>query len=134
VPGKAYAEGDIRKLLPDAELIMLDSPRPYFRGEVVDADLLVIAAQSASAWTLIYPDYSVIVPSGVRSAGSTAFALPREQQEMVRWMDAWIELERKGGLLERLERYWILGQQDEELSPRWSIMKDVLEWGEAESP
>jgi hypothetical protein len=132
VPGKAYAEGDIRKLLPDAELIMLDSPRPYFRGGVEGADLLVMAAQSASAWTLIYPEYSVIIPTGLRSGGMTSFALSREQREMAHWFDTWLELADKGGLLERLERYWIQGQRDEHRLPRWSIMKDVLHWGQTD--
>ena len=45
---------------------------------------------------------------------------------MVRWLETWLELGRKGGLLGRLERYWIQGEQDEHAAPRWSIMKNVL--------
>jgi hypothetical protein len=132
VPGRAYGETDVRQMLPGAEVIMLDSPRSFFRGEVEEADLLVMAAQSASAWTLIYPDYSVIIPAGVRITGSTSFAVPHGQQEMVRWLDTWLELKRKGGLLERLERHWIYGQQDQHRLRRWSIMKDILHWGQSD--
>ena len=70
----------------------------------------------------------MIIPRGLRIDGSTAFALPRGQQDMARWLDVWIEVKRKNGTLERLERYWILGQREKQDEPRWSIMKDVLGW------
>jgi hypothetical protein len=45
-------------------------------------------------------------------------AIPIGQMEFLRFVDTWLDLSQKGGLLGRLERYWILGQQDERRKPR----------------
>ena len=47
--------------LPNAEIVTVTSPRPFFRGEL-DVDALLLSAEEAAAWTLVYPEYSVAVP------------------------------------------------------------------------
>ena len=43
--------------------------------------------------------------------------------------DDWLELADKNGLLEQLYDYWILGNEYEAKTPRWSIMRNLLGWG-----
>ncbi len=118
----------LEKLLPDAEFVVLDSPRVFYRDKSAGVDILATSAQAGSAWTLVYPDFSIVVPRDLRINGSTAFALPLRDDAFVRYINTWLELAEKNGLSEGLFRHWILGQDNTHSSPRWSILKDVLGW------
>jgi hypothetical protein len=45
---------------PDAEIIPIGSQREFF--EKKSADALLTSAEGSTAWTLLYPAYSVVVP------------------------------------------------------------------------
>ncbi|MBW2493622.1 MAG: cation:dicarboxylase symporter family transporter [Deltaproteobacteria bacterium] len=124
--GSDYYREVVAKLLPNVEIISDVTPRSFFRREAPDIDLMAVEAEGGAAWTLIYPDFSVIVPSGVRVKGSSALALPVGQEEFSRFVDAWIDVSIKSGLIEQLERYWIHGRDDGRKPPRWSILGNVL--------
>jgi len=124
----------LERLLPNAEIVPIDSPRAFFRGQLEGVDLLALAAESGSAWTLIYPEFSVMVPREADPKIPTAMALPIGQVEFLRFVDTWLDLSQKGGLLARLNRYWILGEQDERQQPRWSVMSDLFGWGRSSAP
>ena len=119
------------ELLPQAQLVALESRRDFFR-DPADIDALAMSAQAGSAWTLIYPNFSVVVPSGMRIKGSTAFALPRDVPDMTRYLDTWLELAEKNGVTEQLFNHWILGRGEQRLPPRWSVMSNMLGWGQEE--
>jgi hypothetical protein len=108
------------------------TPRSFFRREVEDIDLMGVEAEAGAAWTLIYPEFSIIVPSGIRVKGSSALALPKGQGDFSRFVDAWIDVSIKSGFIEKLERYWIHGRDDARKPPRWSIMGNVLGWGQSD--
>jgi ABC-type amino acid transport substrate-binding protein len=129
--GSRYYREVVQQLLPNAEIIVDVSLRAFFRSEAEDIDLMVVEAEGGAAWTLIYPDFTVVVPKGIRVKGSTSLALPTNQDEFSRYVDAWLEVSEKSGFIEQLKRYWILGQGDTRKSPRWSIMRNVLGWGQA---
>jgi ABC-type amino acid transport substrate-binding protein len=42
--------------------------------------------------------------------------------------DAWLQNARSAGIVDRLYRFWMLGEIDETRPPRWSIARDVLGW------
>ncbi|MBW2268676.1 MAG: cation:dicarboxylase symporter family transporter [Deltaproteobacteria bacterium] len=136
VARSGYYQNRLREFLPAAEIVTVGSPRTFFRGEA-DIDLMGLAAEAGAAWTLVYPDYSVFVPRDLRVKGSTAFALPIGQADFFRYVDTWLTLAQKGGIVARLQRHWIEGRQEELREPRWSILTNVLGWGldeEAHSP
>ena len=118
----------LQKLLPDADLVEQASARPFLRGDVESLDALAIGAEAGSAWTLIYPDFTVVVPKGLHVKDATGFALPIREDKMHRYMDTWLELAETNGHLEDLYEYWILGHDESRRVPRWSIIKDVLGW------
>ena len=129
-PGSHYYQEVIQELLPNAELVSGATARAFFRGEVEGVDLMSVEAEGGAAWTLIYPDFTVIVPKGIRVKGSSALALPRNRDDFSRYVDAWLEVSEKSAFIEQLKRYWILGQGDARKPPRWSIMRNVLGWGQ----
>jgi hypothetical protein len=129
VPRNAlHYEGLLKRALPYAEMVPIDSVRTFFRNQIADLDAMAYFAETGSAWTLVYPDFSVAVPRGLRVKGSTAFALPQGQPEFFRFIDNWLELSALNGITERFYRHWILGLDDGRLEPHWSIMRNVLGW------
>ena len=48
--------------LPQAEIVKLNSPGDFFRQRSKELDALFLSAERGSAWTLIYPEFSVAVP------------------------------------------------------------------------
>jgi Na+/H+-dicarboxylate symporter/ABC-type amino acid transport substrate-binding protein len=118
----------LKRSLPYAEMVPIDSVRTFFRNQIADLDAMAYFAETGSAWTLVYPDFSVAVPRGLRMKGSTAFALPQGQPQFFRFIDNWLELSELNGTTDRFYRHWILGLDDGRLEPHWSIMRNVLGW------
>jgi ABC-type amino acid transport substrate-binding protein len=54
--------------------------------------------------------------------------MPRGEGELAAFVNTWIDLKRRGGTIDELYQRWILGRAATPPRPRWSIMKDVLNW------
>lgn len=136
VPGRGYYAAKIRSYLPQAKLTIVDSPRTYFRSEPDTFDALVFAAEAGSAWTLIYPRFTVAVPHPDVLRVPVGYATARDDRRMAEFMDAWIVLKRNDRTIERLFAYWFEGREPAGRRRRWSIARDVLGWGRetAEAP
>ena len=113
--------------VPRAEVHRVDSVRQFLRGDI-DVDAMMYTAESGSAWTLIYPDYSVAIPQPNLVSIPVAYALPRGDSRMKAFVDGWLELKKKDLTTQRLYDYWILGNSGEERQLRWSVLRDVLGW------
>ena len=81
-----------------------------------------------SAWTLLYPRYSVALPYPDIIAIPAAYAVPRSDQSMVAFLNDWLELKKRSGSIKTAYGYWIQGQQSPEQTQRWSVIRDVLHW------
>jgi Na+/H+-dicarboxylate symporter/ABC-type amino acid transport substrate-binding protein len=114
--------------LPNATIVDLASPRPFLRGERPDVDALLYSAEGGSAWTLIYPDYSIVVPQPTVARIPAAFVVPPDDDVWAKYLDNWVELKRKDGTIDSLFRHWINGEGAVTTEPRWSIVRDVLGW------
>lgn len=123
----AYFENKINELFPNAELIQLDSPRSYFKGEKDEIDALLYSAEGGSAWTIIYPSFniSVLQPEMIKIPAS--YPLVKDDSWEL-FVNTWLELKQKDGTIDRLFDHWIEGEGAEVKEPRWSILKDVLGW------
>lgn len=126
IPNEPYYVKLAQELLPNVEFVLLDSAREFFTQHLADA--LIWTAEGGSAWSLVYPQFMVLIPTDPPIQAPVAFALPRDEPAMARFVDTWIDLTRKTGELDRYYRYWIYGENSEEQQPRWSIARDVLGW------
>jgi Na+/H+-dicarboxylate symporter/ABC-type amino acid transport substrate-binding protein len=131
VPDRGYYRTKIRELLPDVEIEAVESPRDFFRAEGAPFDALVFAAEAGSAWTLIYPQYTVAVlrPDPLRVP--IGYATSPGDRRMGEYIDAWIQLKRNDHTIDRLFAYWFEGKDPPSRTRRWSVARDVLGWGEA---
>jgi hypothetical protein len=114
-------------LLPGAEFTQFSTFREFCEsnGSVVDG--AIWSAESGSAWTLLYPEYSVIplrplyqVPSG--------FAVSLENSAFASFLSQWLITIEAGHYDDQLYDHWVLGNNAEKSEPRWSIIRNVLHW------
>jgi Na+/H+-dicarboxylate symporter len=118
----------VKRYLPQAELVLVESPRDFFRDTSGALDALVFTAESGSAWSLVYPSFSVAVPRPDVLTVPLAFPVARGNEAMVELLSTWIGLKQRDKTIERLYEHWILGQAAAKKGPRWSIVRDVLHW------
>jgi hypothetical protein len=85
-------------------------------------------AEHASAWSLMYPQDTAVVPLPDPVEVPSAFGLARESGELVDVVNEWVVFAEKTGLVQRSCEYCILGQGAQKPEPRWSIMRNVLGW------
>lgn len=129
VPDDPYYVDIASKTFPRAHIEVTTTPRKYFKSDPGNA-VLLYSVEAGSAWTLIYPDFSVAVPEGLEIKAPVAFALPRGAPDFVAYINTWLALSHKDGLNKSLFSHWVLGQESGGRKPRWSIMRNVLGWGE----
>ena len=116
----------VEQALPDATVVPLESPRPFFRGREKNVDALLFSAEAGSAWTLLYPAYSVAIPRPVVGRVPLAYAVAQRDLQLKDFLDQWLELKKSEGVVDRFYRHWILGEGAQNTQPRWSILGDVL--------
>ena len=121
----------LRELLPHAVIQVHQALAPLFdQAAATGIDAIALPAERGSAWTLIHPEYSVVVPGPDPIRLPLAYPIGRRDERFARLVNTWIGLKRKDGTLDAAYRYWILGQDASPRPPRWSIIRDVLHWVE----
>jgi ABC-type amino acid transport substrate-binding protein len=128
IPENRFFEEPASRWLPDATLVPVSSPRGFLRGELEDVDGMLGSAEAAGAWSLIYPQFSVAVPTDLSVRFPMAFALPQGQPDWLNFVDSWIALATTSGIVDRAFSRWILGQEIRAEKERWSILGNVLGW------
>lgn len=128
VPDVPYYVEKLRALVPNATVRPMHDVTTVFSSPSPDVDGVALPAERGSAWTLIYPAYTVVVPEPGTVKVPLAYPIGRQDRRFVAFVNTWIELKQKDGTLDGLFRYWILGQERGPRRPRWSVIRDVLHW------
>jgi Na+/H+-dicarboxylate symporter len=130
VPDVPYYVEKVRRLAPRATIVTVTDIDGTLRSLPDGVAGLVFPAERGSAWTLIYPAYSVVVPGPDLVKIPLAYPVARGDQAFAVFLNTWIDLKKKDGTLDAAYRYWILGQNPSARAPRWSIIRNVLHWVE----
>ncbi len=129
IQGVPYYIQKVNERLPAADVKVIDSPLDFFRDhERNGLDAMVFPAERGSAWTLMYPNFSVVIPEPNPVKVPLAYAIGQQDQAFATFVNTWIELKKKDGTVDSLYRYWVLGQDAAPKQPRWSIIRNVLHW------
>jgi Na+/H+-dicarboxylate symporter/ABC-type amino acid transport substrate-binding protein len=123
-----YFKPLIRRKLPDASIVYVESAEEFFSGDAQGADALMLSAEEGAAYSYRYPRYAVARVRGRGIRLPAAYAIPKGDLEMMEFVSNWIELKRKDGTIDSLYEYWILGGGSRSREPRWSIIRNVLGW------
>jgi ABC-type amino acid transport substrate-binding protein len=126
VPDVPYYIDKLRRYLPEARLTKITSPRQFFVAEEGEFDALLFTAESGSAWSLIFPQFTVAVPRPDILKVPLAYAVRRGDERLVELLSAWIELKRRDGTIDELFEHYVLGRMPEAHEKRWSVWRDVL--------
>ncbi len=113
----------------DAKFVTVEFWVPFFRGEHPEIDAFLMPAEHASAWTLLYPQYTVVVPQPDPVRIPTGFGMPLNAGPLADIVNEWVLYAEDAGLVRQQYQYWVLGEGSRSTEPRWSIMRNVLGWG-----
>ena len=125
-----YFQDILQRAFPDAEVVTVDSYESFMAragDEEADLDAMLTVAEIGSAWSLLYPEFGVVIPKP--RILKLPLAYPVADDEM--WGDfvsSWIDLKRDEGTIQEFYDHWILGLTAEPEKHRWSIIRDVLHW------
>ena len=114
----------------DAEFITIEFWRPFFEGRHPELDAFLVPAENGSAWTLLHPEYTVVVPQPDPVKIPSAFGLALDADALTDAVNEWVVFASNEGTIQRAYDYWILGQGTRNREPRWSILHNVLGWVE----
>jgi Na+/H+-dicarboxylate symporter len=123
-----YYLAAIRHRLPQARLLVARNIDAMFGKDAPQADAIVLPAERGSAWTLLHPQFSVVVPEPGVVKLPLAYPIAGHEEALASFLNVWIDLKRKDGTIESLYNYWVLGRDAAPRAPRWSIIRDVLHW------
>ena len=130
VPDVPYYVLRLRAMLPRASVEVRQRIETFFDGSAAPADALALPAERGSAWTLMYPAYSVVVPGPDPIRVPLAYPIGKRDARLASFVNTWIALKRKDGTIDATYKHWILGQDAAPRQPRWSIVRNVLHWME----
>jgi ABC-type amino acid transport substrate-binding protein len=129
-PDLPYYIDKLRELAPRAVIKIQPLDEPMLPITDTKVDAVWLPAERGSAWTLMFPQYSVVVPGPNPMRVPLAFPIGKRDERFKSFVDTWIALKRKDGTLDAAYKHWILGQDAAPQQPRWSIVRNVLHWVE----
>jgi len=125
-----YYIDKLRTMVPQATIEPFTDFEATFKAGRSGADAIALPAERGSAWTLMYPAYSVVVPEPGTVKIPLAYPIARHDQAFAAFVNTWVDLKRKDGSFDAAFQYWILGKSVAARTPRWSIIRNVLHWVE----
>lgn len=128
VSNGSFFEDRAREHFPNAEIVPLDSIRLFFDDPSLHLDALITQAESGAAWTLIYPNYSVVNPLQRRDSAPVSIAIAGFDPGLDQALATWVTLKKLDGTIDKLFQHWMLGKMEGPGNKRWSIARDVLHW------
>ena len=128
IPDVRYYRDMLRARLPRAEIRVVGDLEKFFATWDPSVTAIAFPAERGSAWTLMYPQFSMVVPEPGVVRIPLAFPVARHDQAFASFISTWIDLKRKDGTIQAAYDYWVLGRESGQRQPRWSILRNVLHW------
>jgi Na+/H+-dicarboxylate symporter/ABC-type amino acid transport substrate-binding protein len=110
VPELYFSENIIKRHFDLDKVWEISTPRLYFREEYKHIDAMLFGAATASAWTLLHPNYTVVAPSPAIAPLSMAFAINTQDNAFELFMRNWIDMKTQNHDIKELFDYWIAGK------------------------
>ena len=112
IPETFFYETAITRAFTKGKAWEISTPRLFFKEKYQHIDGMLFGAAAASAWTLLYPDYTVVVPKPALEPLSMAFPIAKNDQDFELFMRNWIMMKRQSGTIDKLFDYWIAGKNE----------------------
>lgn len=118
----------LKRDMPQAEVRIFGSPEEFFDSGFLETDGLVMSAQAGSAWTLLHPHFTAVVPRPLQGAEPLVYVIRNRDRIFTEYVNRWIEISIKNGTVQSLYDHWFLGKDVQRSGKRWSVIRDVLGW------
>jgi len=124
------AKKEFEKFLPGVKFNVVRIPtlRHFFEKKTPGIDAVIRIAEAGTAWTLLYPEYSVVIPKPHIRKTPVGYAVARRNGELVEFLNDWVLAKKGDGSIGRVYRHWVLGEGALKTAPRWSFIRNVLGW------
>jgi hypothetical protein len=109
---------------------VIDRFEEFFEQTDDAIDALVVEAEIGTAWSLLHPEYAIVVPKSTDLNVPLGFAVGAGEHDFAAFLSRWLDAKKSTGQIQEAYDYWILGKGAEKKPPRWSIGKDVFGWWE----
>ncbi|MBL4898924.1 MAG: cation:dicarboxylase symporter family transporter [Colwellia sp.] len=116
IPELYYNENLIKRYFKHNKVWEISTPRLYFKEKYQHIDAMLFGAPTASAWTLLHPEYTVVAPKPAQPPLAMAFAINSEDKAFELFMRSWIQMKKQNKDIEHLFDYWIAGKTPHLLS------------------
>ncbi|MCW8832432.1 MAG: transporter substrate-binding domain-containing protein, partial [Colwellia sp.] len=116
IPELFYSENLIKRYFKHGKVWEISTPRLFFKEQYQHIDAMLFGAPTASAWTLLHPEYTVVAPSPAQPPLSMAFAINNEDNAFELFMRNWITMKKNNNDINRLFDYWVAGKNPDFLS------------------
>jgi Na+/H+-dicarboxylate symporter/ABC-type amino acid transport substrate-binding protein len=117
----------LARVLPNAEIVVVPDYRTLPDFAKVDAAIWTL--EQAGALARANAGITAVVPKDLGSPFFFTYLMPPGSQEMVHFVNYWLELRKASGFRAREMSYWIEGRPRDTTERRWSVVRDVLGWG-----
>jgi Na+/H+-dicarboxylate symporter/ABC-type amino acid transport substrate-binding protein len=128
ISGTGYYSKALEEFFPNAKYTEISEIRLFLKGKYPEVDAMVFSTEAAAAWSMLYPQYSAVIPKGMKLKVPVAFSLPKGEDEYARFINTWLQLKDENGFQQRVYDYWLLGKNPKAKKARWSVAKDILGW------
>jgi hypothetical protein len=120
--------GVAHQLFPQAKIVLVDSNEDFFTGS--GADALFVASEEGYVMTRMHPLFNVaeFEPNGYFPMLIAYPVAKNSSDTFIMLLNYWLKMEKDYGRLDDKYNYWVLGNGPGEAEPRWSIMRNVLNW------
>ena len=123
-----YYQQIAKEYFPNAKIAEVSDIRNFLKGKHPQVDAVLFSTEVGSAWSMLYPEFSAIIPKGLKLKAPVGLVLPKGQADYVQFINTWLKLKKDSGFQQKVYDYWILGENPKAKKPRWSVMRDVLGW------
>ncbi|MGB2740395.1 MAG: cation:dicarboxylase symporter family transporter [Cognaticolwellia sp.] len=109
IPESFYYEKAIAQTFTHGKAWEISTPRLFFKPEYAHIDAMLYGAAAASAWTLLNPSYTVVVPKPELAPLYMAFPINKNDHSFELFMRNWILMKQQNKTIDKLFNYWIKG-------------------------
>jgi Na+/H+-dicarboxylate symporter/ABC-type amino acid transport substrate-binding protein len=112
-----------KKLFGEENLVLINSPDDFLN--TTKADVMLWSTPEAITWSLMHPFFTVVTDDEPLSHENLVFVLAHNGNDLLNYINKWIELQVSQGVVEQNYNKWVLGKKSMP-QKRWSILDNVI--------
>lgn len=120
--------GVAHQMFPQAKIVLVDSWEDFFAGS--SADVLLTTSEEGYVMIRLHPLFNVAIfePNDYFPMFYAYPVAKNSSDTFIMLLNYWLKMEKDYGGLDDKYRYWVLGNSPREVEPRWSVMRNMLNW------